>query len=88
MDVKKYPAIIDGELGAYGVVIPDVPGALAMGETVDEALADAGEALTQFVEFYSERGEELPQPSDPASLKLEPGEMIAYVPLRVPAPTA
>ena len=37
----KYPAVIDGERGAYGVVIPDLSGAYAMGATVDEALADA-----------------------------------------------
>ena len=81
----KYPAIIDGELGAYGVVFSDVPGCYAMGTTVDEALADAEEALLEFVEFYAEKGEAFPTPSDPATLELEPGEMIAFVPLRVPA---
>ena len=85
----KYPAILDGELGAYGVVVPDMPGACcAMGETVDEALANAAEALAEFIEFIEERGDEVPPPSDPATLELEPGEMIAYVPLRVPTPTA
>ena len=83
--MAKYPAIIDGELGAYGVVIPDVPGALAMGATVDEALEDAEVALSEFAELYEEDGKTLPPPSDPASLRLEPGEMIAFVPLRVPA---
>ena len=85
----KYPAILDGELGAYGVVVPDMPGACcAMGETVDEALANAEEALAEFIELIEERGDEVPPPSDPATLELEPGEMIAYVPSRVPAPTA
>ena len=83
--MAKYPAIIDGELGAYGVVIPDVPGALAMGTTVDEALEDAELALSEFAELYEEDGKTLPPPSDPATLELEPGEMIAFVPLRVPA---
>lgn len=82
----KYPAILDGELGAYGVVIPDMPGVCAaMGLTVDEALADAEVALAEWFEMYEERGEALPPPSDPAALELEPGEMIAFVPLRVPA---
>ena len=83
--MAKYPAIIDGELGAYGVVIPDVPGALAMGTTVDEALEDAELALSEFAELYEEDGKTLPPPSDPATLELESGEMIAFVPLRVPA---
>ena len=82
---SRYPAIVDGELGAYGVVFPDVPGCYAMGTTVDEALADAEDGLADFYELFMERGKEWPSPSAPASLELEPGEMIAFVPLRVPA---
>ena len=36
----RYPAVIDGERGAYGIAIPDLPGAFAAGATVDEALAN------------------------------------------------
>ena len=82
---SRYPAIVDGELGAYGVVFPDVPGCYAMGTTVDEALADAEDGLAEFYELFNEKGKTLAPPSDPATLELEPGEMIAFVPLRVPA---
>ena len=76
----QYPAIIDGELGAYGVVIPDMPGACcAMGRTVDEALADASEALADFVDDLEARGKSLPAPSSAQDLELHPGEMIAFV---------
>ena len=34
----EYPALIDGEERAYGVLFPDIPGVEAMGDTVDEAL--------------------------------------------------
>ena len=55
--MKKYPAIIDGELGAYGVVIPDMPGVCgAMGATVDEVLVHAEEALSEFVEMLEADG--------------------------------
>ena len=37
----RYPALIDGEAGAYGVVFPDLPGCVAMGSTIDEALGNA-----------------------------------------------
>ena len=33
----RYPALIDGDEGVYGVVFPDIPGVGAMGHTVDEA---------------------------------------------------
>ena len=44
-----YPAWIDGEQGAYGVSFPDLPGIVAMGATVDEALLHAEEALRDYV---------------------------------------
>lgn len=76
----QYPAIIDGELGAYGVVIPDMPGACcAMGRTVDEALADASEALADFVDDLKAQGKSLPEPSAFQDLELHPGEMVALV---------
>ena len=83
--MSKYPAIIDGELGAYGVVIPDMPGACcAMGETVDAALDDAAAALADFAHEIKVQGGELPAPSAVTDLELQPGEMVAYVELAEP----
>jgi len=36
--LHRYTALIDGEAGAYGVSFPDLPGCVAMGRTVDEAV--------------------------------------------------
>ena len=77
----RYPAILDGKRGAYGVVVPDI-GACAMGETVDEALAHAEECLADMVELMIQDGETVPSPSDPESVVLEDGQLLAYVPLR------
>ena len=44
----RYPALIDGENGAYGVSFPDLPGVVAMGETVDQALVNAEDALRDY----------------------------------------
>ena len=43
--MSRYIALVDGKKGAYGVVVPDLPGCYAMGKTIDEALAarEAGE---------------------------------------------
>ena len=74
--MKRYPGVIDGFRGAYGGVVPDMPGACcAMGATVDEALAD-------FVAMLEEDGEDVPPPSSIDDIVLEPGEMVAYVTLR------
>lgn len=47
--MARYPALIDGEKGAYGVTFPDLPGIVAMGGSVDEVLVNAEEALRDYV---------------------------------------
>ncbi len=79
----KYPAIIDESKGAYGVVIPDMPGACcAMGNTVEEALANAEDVLAGFVSILAEDGKPIPPPSSIDDISLQPGEMVAYVTLK------
>ena len=81
----RYPAVIDGERGAYGVVVHGIPGAcVAMGDTVDEALADAEEALFEFVDMLVEEGKSVPPPLPVQQVRLKPGEMLAFVTLRYP----
>ncbi len=84
----RYPAVIDGERGAYGVVVVDMPGACcAMGATVDEALAAAEIALADFAKLMKENGETIPAPSDIGDIELEAGEMVTYVALSLSVPT-
>ena len=81
----KYPAVIDGEKGAYDVVIPDMPGVCcAMGKTVDEAMANAEDSLADFVDVLEADGQVVPPPSPIDNIHLGPGEMVAYVTLRTP----
>ena len=47
--MHRYPAFLDGEAGAYGVTFPDMPGIVAMGETMDDALLHAEEVLRDYV---------------------------------------
>ena len=58
-----YPALVDGEKGTYGVTFPDLPGIVAMGETMDEALINAKEALRDGVIEAENDGEALAVPS-------------------------
>ena len=81
----KYLAVIDGDKGDYGVVIPDIPGSCnGVGATVDEALRDAEEVLAEFVEYYQAKGVSIPDPSPLEGVELEPGQMVAYVTLKLP----
>jgi predicted RNase H-like HicB family nuclease len=58
--MARYVALIDGKAGAYGVVFPDLPGCTAMGKTVDQAIANAAEALRDWIEVKEEHGKEPP----------------------------
>lgn len=61
-----YPIAI--ELGdndnAYGVVAPDIKGCFSAGDTMEEALQNAKEAITNHIEILVEDGEKIPAPSD------------------------
>ena len=46
----RYIALVDGSAGAYGVVVPDLPGCTSAGPTTDEALRNAVEAVRLWVE--------------------------------------
>lgn len=67
--MSRYTVLIDGTAGAYGVVFPDLPGCTAMGETLDEALSNAVEALRQWVEIASARGRAIPEPRSPDAIR-------------------
>jgi predicted RNase H-like HicB family nuclease len=62
MDAMRYVGFVDGREGAYGVVIPDLPGCTSAGKTVDAAYRNAIEAVRLWIEDALEDGEKLPRP--------------------------
>ena len=87
--MSRYTALIDGTAGAYGVVIPDMPGCTAMGHTIEAALAAAAEAMRDWVETGEEVGQDIPAPRPLEDLRedsevmeaLAAGAALASVPL-------
>jgi predicted RNase H-like HicB family nuclease len=60
--MARYTALIDGEAGAYGVVIPDLPGCTAMGDTVERALINAVAAVRDWIEVADAHGDSVAKP--------------------------
>ena len=79
--MPEYPAIVDGEKGAYGVTFPDLPGIVAMGETLEEALANAKEALLDYAIESDADAQELVSPSSPEDIKATAGQTLVSIPL-------
>ena len=75
----RYPALIDGKDGAYGVVFPDLPGCLAMGYTIDDALLDAEKAIRQWMDAAEERGIPIPDPSLLEDVEVPEGSALTSV---------
>ena len=70
----KYPIAIEpgGEDMAFGVVVPDLPGCFSAGDTLEEAYANAAEAIELWVETTLETGGTIPAPGSLQTLRRDP----------------
>lgn len=60
-----FPAIFTPEEpSGFSVQFVDIPGAITEGETIEECLFNAAEALSGVIESYIENGQEIPRPSE------------------------
>ena len=57
-----YPIAIEpgDENTAFGVVVPDIPGCFSAGDSLDEAMKNAVEAIESHLELLAEDGAEIP----------------------------
>jgi antitoxin HicB len=62
----RYPVKLTHQsVGNYAVVFPDIPEALTLGDTKEEALRHAADALETALDFYFEQDRPVPLPSAP-----------------------
>jgi predicted RNase H-like HicB family nuclease len=61
----RYPIFIEpgDKKHAFGVVVPDLPGCFSAGDTLDEALTNAREAVATWLESQLDAGEGVPTPT-------------------------
>jgi len=46
--------------GGYTVIVPSLPGCITYGDTIEEAIKMAKEAIELYIESLKEHGEEIP----------------------------
>lgn len=61
--MKKYAVVIEAADGNYSAYVPDLPGCVAVGDTVDEVEEMIREAIAFHLEGMQLNGENIPQPS-------------------------
>ncbi len=75
-----YLAVLHVEEGksGIGVTVPDLPAVSSAGDSFEEALANAAEAILVYLEVLAEDGHDLPVPRGGLP-ELEPGQVLAIV---------
>ena len=60
----KYERIVywSGEDNAFIVEVPELPGCMADGPTIEEAMKNTDVIISEWLEVAKERGQEIPQP--------------------------
>ena len=71
---ERYPIAIEPGTAttAFGVVVPDLPGCFSAGDTLDEALANAEEAVTGWIDAALNSGDAIPPPSSLEAVRANP----------------
>ena len=80
--MTQYPALMDGEVEAYGVSFPDLPGIVAMGATREEALLQAERAIKDYAIETERAGENMNPPSAVEQIEIPTGYTRVFV--RIP----
>jgi len=72
--MPHYVAIVEdeGPEKAVGIWFPDLPGCFSAGDDVDEALKNAGEALSLYADALSHEGRALPPPRSLSVMREDP----------------
>ena len=76
MNAIFYPAIFHPEETGYSVEIPDIEGCFTQGDTMDEAVRMAQDAIGLMLEDCKV----CPEPSVPSALHVDPEDFVVMVP--------
>ena len=76
----RYPIAIEqgDEKHAFGVVVPDLPGCFSAGDTLDEAVDNAREAIELWLETVIDDGGSVPSPRSIADHQANP-EFVGWI---------
>ena len=62
-DVRKYAVVIERAGGNYSAYVPDLPGCISVGDTVEDIEHNIREAIAIHLVGLREAGDPVPEPS-------------------------
>ena len=79
MSKYAYPAVFTPEQKGYSIVFPDLESCYTCGDTLEDGLEMARDALALVLYGYEKEGKLIPKPSERTSIPLNEGEFVNYV---------
>lgn len=75
-----YPALFHPNSdGSFTILFPDLPGCISEGKSLANAMYMAQDALTQWIEYLTDKKEPIPSPSDSRVIQTEGDEFINLI---------
>jgi predicted RNase H-like HicB family nuclease len=77
----RYPIAIEAgtDAAAWGVVVPDLPGCFSAGDTMEEAMIQAEDAITAWIEAALDAGQDIPKPSSIDAMRAAHPELAGWL---------
>ncbi len=69
--MRRYTILLqpEREAGGYSVIVPALPGCFTQGDTMEEAIANAEDAIQLYLEDLKAEGESIPEEESPPQLQ-------------------
>lgn len=75
-----YPAIFHpNKDGSFTITYPDLPGCVSEGKSLGNAMYMAQSALTQWIEYLTDKGQPIPVASNAQNITPSPGEFVNLI---------
>lgn len=68
--MRKYTIILEPDIedGGYTVTVPALPGCITQGETIEQCIERAREAIAGYIESLEADGEPVPEETEPPQM--------------------
>jgi len=60
--MREYAVVFERGEHNWGAIVPDLPGCVSIGDTLDDVQRNVKEAIELYIEVLQERGESIPEP--------------------------
>jgi predicted RNase H-like HicB family nuclease len=75
-----YPALFHkNDDGSYTITYPNLPGCISEGKSLENALLMAQSALTQWIEYLTDKKQDIPKASETGKIKTKKGEFLNLI---------